>query len=112
MLQSVEIRCSLCHSMVTDPRAVAEGQAGEAAAVPGYRHYAGISDLRQHRERQTLEVWITHHLRRGKPVLTPDFSLLSVLHFLPQTLASHLCDAAVGELGACREVQLLQPVES
>lgn len=38
MLQSVEIRCSLCHSMVTDPRAVAEGQAGEAAAVPGYRH--------------------------------------------------------------------------
>lgn len=36
MLESVEIRCSLCNSMVADSRAVAEGQAGEAAAVQGY----------------------------------------------------------------------------
>lgn len=37
MLQSVQVRCSLCHSAVTDTRAVAERQAGEAAAVPGHR---------------------------------------------------------------------------
>ena len=65
MLQSLEIRYSLCHSTVTDPRAVAEGQAGEAAAVPGYWCQAGVGDLRQHGEWQTVEVRVTHHLRQG-----------------------------------------------
>lgn len=109
MLESEEMRCSLCNPMVADSQAVVEGQAGEAAAVQGYRRQAGISDLRQHGERETVEVWVTHHLRRGGTVLTPDFS--SCCAFLLQMVASHLCDAAVGELGACREVQLLQLVE-
>lgn len=116
MLQSLEIRCSLCHSTVTDPRAVAEGQAGEAAAVPGYWCQAGVGDLRQHGEWQTVEVRVTHHLRKGETVPIPDFLKYSA--FLLQThthiglsSASHLCDAAVGEFVAGRQVQLLQPVE-
>lgn len=36
MLESEEIRCSLCNPMVADSWAVVEGQAGEAAAVQGY----------------------------------------------------------------------------
>lgn len=65
--------------MVTDTRAVAECQTGEAAAVPGDRRQAGISDLRQHGERQTVEVWVSHHLSRGETGLTPDFSLPAFL---------------------------------
>ncbi len=74
MLQPVQVRCSLCHSAVTDTRAVVECQAGETATVPGHRRQAGVSDLRQHGERQAVEVWVTHHLRRGETVLTPDFN--------------------------------------
>ena len=119
MLQSLEIRYSLCHSTVTDPRAVAEGQAGEAAAVPGYWCQAGVGDLRQHGEWQTVEVRVTHHLRQGaKEKQRWHLTFWNTLRFYykththTHTLASHLCDAAVGEFVAGRQVQLLQPVES
>jgi len=106
----VEVRCSLSHSAVADARAVAQGQAGEAAAVTGHRGQAGVRDLRQHGERQAAQVWVTQHLRRGETVLSPAF-----LH-QTKTFGSppppHLGDAAVGELGAGGEVQLLQPVQS
>ncbi len=89
MLQPVQVRCSLCHSAVTDTRAVVECQAGETATVPGHRRQAGVSDLRQHGERQAVEVWVTHHLRRGETVLTPDFSFqYSVLVLQTETFAS------------------------
>lgn len=64
MLESVEVRYSLCYSTVADARAVAESQAGEAAAVPRYRRQAGIGDLWQHGEGQTVEVCVAHHLGR------------------------------------------------
>lgn len=47
VLQPVEVRRSLGHPAVADSRAVAEGQAGEAAAAPRYRHQAGVADLAQ-----------------------------------------------------------------
>ncbi|KAF3854490.1 hypothetical protein F7725_022545 [Dissostichus mawsoni] len=73
VLQPVEVRCSLSHSAVADARAVAQGQAGEAAAVPGHRGQAGVRDLRQHGERKAAQVWVTQHLRRGETVLSPAF---------------------------------------
>lgn len=66
MLQPVEVWCSLSKSMVTDSRAVVEGEASEAAAVPRYGHQAGVSDLGQHGEGQTVEFWVTHHLKRSE----------------------------------------------
>lgn len=48
VLQPVEEGRSLGHSTVADSRAVAEGQAGEAAAAPRYRHQAGVGELAQH----------------------------------------------------------------
>lgn len=64
VLQPVQVRCSLCHSAVTDARAVAERQAGEAAAVPRHRRQAGVGDARQHGKRQTAKVRVAHHLQR------------------------------------------------
>lgn len=107
MLQSVEMRCSLSQSLVTDSWAVAEGQAGKAAAVPRYRRQAGVCDLREHGEGETLEVWVTHHLRSGKPGVSPDVRL-----GIPPPKHTHLRDAAVSELGTCGQVELLQPAES
>lgn len=62
VLQPVEVRCSLRHPLVTDLCAPAECQAGEAAAVPGNRQQAGISDLWQHGQRQALEIRVAKHL--------------------------------------------------
>lgn len=47
VLQSVEVRRSLGNPAVTDSRAVAQSQAGEAGAVPRHRHQAGVGDLGQ-----------------------------------------------------------------
>lgn len=63
MLQSVEERKGPRHALVTDLGTVAERQAGEAAAVMGYGHQAVVADLRQHRKRESLQVWETQHLR-------------------------------------------------
>lgn len=68
MLQSVEVWCSLRDPAVTDLCAVAECQTGKAAAVPGDRRQAGISDLRQHGERQALEFWVAQHLGKEETV--------------------------------------------
>lgn len=54
MLQSVEERKGPRHALVTDLGTVAERQAGEAAAVIGYGHQAVVTDLGQHRKRETL----------------------------------------------------------
>ena len=62
MLQSAEVWCGAGDAVVADPGAVAESQAGEAAAVPGHRHQAGITDLREHGQGQALEVWVADHL--------------------------------------------------
>lgn len=70
MLQAVEVGGSLRHAAVADPRAVAERQAGEAAAVPRHRHQAGVGDLGQHGQGQGVEVGVAHHLRR--PASTGD----------------------------------------
>lgn len=67
MLQSVEVRRRLRQAAVADPRAVAERQAGEAAAVTGHGHQTGVADLRQHGEREALQVWVTHHLEGEEP---------------------------------------------
>lgn len=64
MLQSVEERKGPRHALVTDLGTVAERQAGEAAAVMGYGHQAVVADLRQHRKRESLQVWETQHLRQ------------------------------------------------
>lgn len=66
VLQPVQVRRGLCHAAVTDARAVAESQAGEAAAVPSHRGQAGVGDLRQHGERQAAKVRVTHHLERER----------------------------------------------
>lgn len=50
VLQPVEVRRRLGDPAVADPGAVAERQAGEAAAVPRHRHQAGVADLRQRRQ--------------------------------------------------------------
>lgn len=63
MLQPAEVRRRLRQAAVADPRAAAELQAGEAAAVTGHRHQAGVADLRQHGEREALQVRVAHHLR-------------------------------------------------
>lgn len=65
MLQPLEMRRSLSHPAVGDARTVAEGQAGEAAAVPSHRHQGGVGDVRKHAERQPLEVRVLHHLKEG-----------------------------------------------
>lgn len=62
MLQSVEERKSPCHALVTDLRTEVERQAREVAAVKGYGHQAVVADLRQHRKRETLQVWETKYL--------------------------------------------------
>lgn len=62
VLQSVEVRRCLCQAAVTDPRTVAERQAGQAAAVTGHRHKAGVADLCQHGQGEMLQVWVTHDL--------------------------------------------------
>lgn len=48
VLQPVEVRRRLGDPAVSDSLAVAEGQAGEAPAVPRHRHQAGVRDLGQH----------------------------------------------------------------
>lgn len=50
VLQPAEVRRSLGHPAVGDSRAVAEGQAGEAAAAPRYRRQAGVADVAQRRQ--------------------------------------------------------------
>lgn len=62
VLQPGEVGGGAGDTLVTDLGAVAECQAGEAAAVVGHRRQAVITDLRQHGEREALEVWITQHL--------------------------------------------------
>lgn len=64
MLESAEVRCSLSQPAVADTRAVAERQAGKAAAVPGYGRQAGVCDLWQHGQREAVEVWVANHLER------------------------------------------------
>ncbi len=64
MLQSEEERKGPCHALVTDLGTVAERQAREAAAVIGYGHQAVVADLRQHRKRETLQVWEPEYLGR------------------------------------------------
>lgn len=62
VLQAAEAGRGLGHPPVTDPGAAAERQAGEAAATPRHRHQAGVGDLAQHGQRQTLEVGLLDHL--------------------------------------------------
>lgn len=68
VLQPLQVRRRLSHATVGDARTVAEGQAGEAAAVPSHGLQAGVGDVGEHGERQPLEVGVLHHLRReGRP---------------------------------------------
>ena len=62
MLQPAKVWRSAGDAVVADPGAVAESQAGEAAAVPGHRPQAGITDLGEHGQGQALEVWVANHL--------------------------------------------------
>lgn len=62
MLEPAEERRSLSQAAVADAGAVAERQAGEAAAVPGHRGHAVVADLWQHGQRQAVQVWVPNHL--------------------------------------------------
>lgn len=106
MLQPGEQRCCSGNALVTDLRTVVECQAGEAPAVKRHGCQALITDLRQHGERQSLQVWKVHHLDRRRNPVKP-FLAAEILLCSPQP-NTHLSDAAVGDFGTGRQVELLE----
>lgn len=64
VLQSAQVRQSVSQTLVCEPGTAAQRQAGQAAAVKGYRCHALITDLRQHGEREALEHGETEHLEK------------------------------------------------
>lgn len=88
MLQSGEVGRSMRHAAVADTWAVAEHETSETAAVTRRRHQAVVCDLRQHGERQMVEIWETHHLREENRAFQifciPDWNLLLPVLLLPE----------------------------
>lgn len=62
VLQALQEGRSPRHAAVADAGTVAERQAGEAAAAAADCRQAGVAELRQHAQRQTLQLWEADHL--------------------------------------------------